>query len=587
RLNQLKRAGIASMVILAILAPFAVLLPLLLFAGLFLLGWLVFPTVEPVFVLLAWDGLVIAFFFGWATGLIAELQRSEVLSLEKFLHLPVSLKGVFLVNYLSSLASFNLLLFGPAMLGFALGLVLSKGLVMLLLLPLMAAFIFMVTALTYQFQGWLASLMVNKRRRRTIIVIVTMVFVLLAQLPNMVNFLIPREARMSAPPRMAQETDTEYSKRVEQWNRDRESSSNEMEMKVLGEIEHYSWYVNTALPIGWLPLGAWQAADGNVVPALLCTLGMVTLAGLSLRRSYATTVRLYTGHFTKGHTQTAAEQAAVKPRPAFQAGATTARFLEKRLPLISEHASAIAVSAFRSLTRAPEAKMMLLTPIILALVFGSMFIARGVDPPVGARPLMVLAGMGVVLLGMMQCLGNQFGFDRAGFRVFVLCSAKRADILLGKNVAFAPLALVPAALVTTVLSVAYPMRWDHFLGVWPQLLAIYLLFCLMANCLSIIAPMPIAAGSLKPAQPKLIPIMLQMLFFSLLPLAAAPAMALLGVEYLLQEYAGMQGVPIWLVFSLVECAAVFFLYRLVLGWQGNWLHTREQKILEIVTTKAE
>src|SRR6185437_6566448 len=43
------------------------------------------------------------------------------------------------------------------------------------------------TAVTHQFQGWLASLMLNKRRRRTIIVVFTMVFVLFAQVPNLIN----------------------------------------------------------------------------------------------------------------------------------------------------------------------------------------------------------------------------------------------------------------------------------------------------------------------------------------------------------------------------------------------------------------
>ena len=52
-------------------------------------------------------------------------------------------------------------MFVPAMLGLWLGLLISKGWAMLLLLPLLASFLLMVTALTYQFQGWLASLMSN------------------------------------------------------------------------------------------------------------------------------------------------------------------------------------------------------------------------------------------------------------------------------------------------------------------------------------------------------------------------------------------------------------------------------------------
>ncbi len=60
------------------------------------------------------------------------------------------------------------------MFGFALALVLtSRGSLLLRVLPLLAAFLLMVTALTYQFQGWLASLMSNPRRRRTVIVMIT------------------------------------------------------------------------------------------------------------------------------------------------------------------------------------------------------------------------------------------------------------------------------------------------------------------------------------------------------------------------------------------------------------------------------
>src|SRR5205823_8963134 len=120
-----------------------------------------------------------------------ELQRSEVLSLDRFLHLPVSLTGVFLINYLSSLASVNLMLCLPAMLGMSLGLVFSEGPALLLLLPLLAAFFLAVTAVTYQFQGWLASLMVNQRRRRTIVATITIGFVLLTQLPNLINLYRP------------------------------------------------------------------------------------------------------------------------------------------------------------------------------------------------------------------------------------------------------------------------------------------------------------------------------------------------------------------------------------------------------------
>ena len=40
-----------------------------------------------------------------------------------------------------------------------------------------------------------------------------------------------------------------------------------------------------------------------------------------------------------------------------------------------------------------------------------------------------------------------------------------------------------------------------------------------------------------------------------------------------------------LLLSLVGCALIVVLYRSVIGLQGNFLQSREQKILKVVTTK--
>ena len=64
-----------------------------------------------------------------------------------------------------------------------------KGILLVPVFLLLAAFFLMVTALTYQLQGWLASLMSNPRRRRTVVVATTAIFVLIVQLPNLLNLL--------------------------------------------------------------------------------------------------------------------------------------------------------------------------------------------------------------------------------------------------------------------------------------------------------------------------------------------------------------------------------------------------------------
>ena len=98
--------------------------------------------------------------------------------------------------------------------------------------------------------------------------------------------------------------------------------------------------------------------------------------------------------------------------------------------------------------------------------------------------------------------------------------------------------------------------------------------------------MRIAAGSLKPANPKLVSVLLQFVLVLSFPIVLGPVLLPLGVE-LLVERVGISGAPVCLALSVVECAAAVCLYRFVLTWQGSLLHAREQRILDIVTTKTE
>jgi ABC-2 type transport system permease protein len=187
----------------------------------------------------------------------------------------------------------------------------------------------------------------------------------------------------------------------------------------------------------------------------------------------------------------------------------------------------------------------------------------------------------------MQFLANQFGFDRDGFRVFVLCAAPRRDILLGKNLAFAPLVLGMAAIFLVITQVVSPLRLDHLAAIIPQFASMYLVFCLLMNLLSIYTPMHVAQGTMKPSNQKLIPVLAQLttigIFF---PLTQIPMMLPLGIEAGLTYLGWNAGLPICLALTLVEFAVVVVIYRYVLVWQGRLLHSREQAILEVVTNHA-
>jgi hypothetical protein len=221
------------------------------------------------------------------------------------------------------------------------------------------------------------------------------------------------------------------------------------------------------------------------------------------------------------------------------------------------------------------------------VVFGGMMVRQRTTLADAFPPLMALGAMSLVLLCLVQLMGNQFGFDRSGFRVFVLCPARRREILLGKNLAFAPVVLGFGLAATCVVAMLYRMRFSYLLATLPQLLSMYLLFCLLANWLSILAPLGIAAGSFKPRNYKAIHFLLYLAFLLVFPLAVGPTLLPLGIQVVLERLGWLQGVPICLLLSVVEVVAVVYLYRLVLTWQGDLLQACEQKILEIVAAKAE
>ena len=83
---------------------------------------------------------------------------------------------------------------------------------------------------------------------------------------------------------------------------------------------------------------------------------------------------------------------------------------------------------------------------------------------------------------------------------------------------------------------------------FPQYVSMFLLFCIFTNLLSIYTPVHVAAGSLKPSNPKLSTVLLQLvMFFFLFPLTQAPTLLPLGIEALLRFMGWTAGVPIYLL----------------------------------------
>src|SRR6185295_2948894 len=112
--------------------------------------------------------------------------------------------------------------------------------------------------------------------------------------------------------------------------------------------------------LGWLPYGAASSFGGRALPGLLGTLGLALIGVVSLRRSYRTTMRLYSGQFSAVPASGSSGVSVPLPltaktnAPGSRSGKYPAAFLEKRFSGLSEYASAVTVASFRAIMRAPE-----------------------------------------------------------------------------------------------------------------------------------------------------------------------------------------------------------------------------------------
>jgi len=604
--NWLRRSGMANTVITAILLSLALIASISMFFVSIVVGVKVLPHASPETVLFVWNVLISMFLVSWTIGLVTELQRSEVISFQKLLYFPISLSGTFLVNYLGSFASFTLIAFLPTMIGLCIASVVALGPSFLVTFPLLACLVLMVTAVTYQFRGWLAALMVNKRRRRTLVALITAGFVIVAQIPQLLNryFLVTNHQHVEAKNVELQKLQEETNKLAQQFDahkidaqlaQKRLSEIQERTVKLSAEVDRQKaladmetedvarWLrtIDLFVPPGWMAYGAMAAARHSVWPGLLGSLGMCAIGAASLRRSFRTTLRFYRGEFQTG-------QVAKKKVPTEVSDKRGTLFVERQLPWLSEQAAATTLASLRSLMRAPEVKMMLLSTIVVAIIFASSLLAgRGSRLPVTLRPLMAMGIITMESLSLSQIFQNQFGFDRSGFRTLLLSPARRRDILLGKNVSLAPLCLGIGAFALVILQCLYPLAATHFIASLAQLVSAFLIVCMIGNYTSILLPNAVRAGALRASTTTLSGTFLRLLAVFCLMLSFIPLFIPLGVELLLHNLELGRPFPIYLILALLELAVLILLYRLLLESQGTLLQSREQRILEAVTTKND
>jgi hypothetical protein len=534
-----------------------------------LIGFYALRGVSGMVLWEVWCGVTGAFLFFWMIGLLQEIQRAETIDLQRLMHLPVALGQMFVINYIASHFALSLVIVVPAMMGLALGLVLSRGPAMLLLVPLALGLIFMVTAWTYCLRGWLAALMSNPRRRRNVTMFIVLAFILLGQGPNL-YFNVIRHVDRPAPGATPEQT--------RQWFEARKKSGQERFNQLLS-VQKY-------IPPLWLPAGAQGLAEGHAWPALLGTLGFCAIGALGLRRAYQGTMRFYRGDTGR---KVAVRTESNRTPSAAAAPSKAGRLLvELRLPGVPEQAAALATATFRSMMRAPEVKIAWGSSFLVPLlVGGSLLFRSSFNVPEAVKPFIATGSVAFSIFMLIQFFLNQFGFDRDGFRALVLSPADRKLILLGKNLACVPVGVLGGLFLLVLSSARLHPPLLVFASAVLQLAAILLLAGLVGNLCSILMPYRIQQGSMKPTKMPGLAILTILLCQLLFPIAMIPAFVPPLAEFLWRSAGWPAAVPVNLILSTLLLAGLALAYWQALGPLGRLLQRRETRILSTVTVEVE
>jgi len=562
--NQWSRGGLLNIVLTTIVGVALLVLGILSGIAGVLVGFLALADASPLKLLVAWDVFAGLFLFARMIGLVSEFQCPETIDVSRMLHLPISFKDIFIINYFASHLTLSNILFLPWTLGLCLGLSLNRGGYMIGLVPLVLGFVFMINAWICCLRGWLVTLTMNKPRRRAIIAGIAFGFVLIAQVPYLIGNL--------RHDRRLRDSETTQSSPMEEQTLAHHDSPDRKTLPRAVLLAHYF------IPFLWVGNGAMSLAQGNLWPAVLGVVGGLGIGAFGLRHAYHSTLRFYQGHVPVKST---AKKAKAERHVAGR------NFLEKKLPGVPEEAAASALAFFRVLSRASEMKMALVADFIFLLIFGVViFVWKSVTIGDNFKPFIAPGVIAFMFFGMSHFTSNQFGFDRSGFRTLVLLPTPRKYILLGKNFAFLPIAVGIGLVLLVFVKIALNISFIVFIAAGLQLLAAFLQLSMMGNLFSVLVPYHVASGfklTKTSTKTKLLIFVSQLLL--LIAMASIFLPAVMGLLW--SRVSWLQAAPTNLLLSAVLLGLLLFFYRLSLTPLGNLLQKREKEILQIVTQEVE
>lgn len=503
------------------------------------LGLWLLPRATPFATLLVWDGLVGAFVAMRIVGLMANAHREDAVPLTRLLHLPLTLRSVFVLNFALSEVKLANVAFLPALLGLAVASTATVDVAAAVLVPGTLALGLCVAAVVHQFRTWSMSAVVPGRRRLPIGMLLLFACVLAINGLNLAVLSNSGHHHDAEPGGVHEAQSPDATRSTEQLHR----------------FEENVRLANVLLPPGWIALGAEGVARGTVWPGLLSAVGLSIIAGLSLRSSYRATLALYRGSGSSS-------PAGLRRRRRY-------RGMRVREPRDVPLALAIARSAWRVWIRSARGKLTFFAPVYAAMLAGFATVGFPALLAPDSRPLTAVGLVGVANFTMTALACNFFGLDGGAFRLFMVAPASRYALLAGKHLAALPLYALSACAVLVYLQAVAPLGIGHLAGVCLQGGVIFALSSVVGGKLSMsmaYAVLPASFTSPKSGTANLLGMLAMLAVAATVTAAAAGALA---VERLIGE--AIEGFPAFALLSAAELAAAVWIWRLAVRRQATRL----------------
>jgi len=537
----------------------AVLFSLGVAVGFYFLGVTAAKTGSPAVRLLLLDVPPAVYLFFWLWGLLMEVQRNDIIDLRKLLHLPVSLPMIYLFNFVASLAGPLLLLSLPGTMTFLSGLNQPGTAMEKLLAPvqpwyalrpvvwggalLFAAFALMLAAWAYYLRGMLAILMEDKRKRRVVLTLIPVFFIVLGQLPGALSQLFQAKG---AAPALNDQT-----------------------------VMHGLLWGHLVFPPAWLPMGLWALQKHAVPQALLLCGGLLAMTLVGLALGYRATLRHYTGLGTrpavraKGAAATASKQ--VKP--------VTLR----RLPFVADDTAGLVWGFFTAYRRHPNIRLQMIMPLAFGLFLLFMYRTGAYGGRMtNDRTWLPIAALVWPYLNFGVFLFNAFGADGPAFRGLVLLPTPRRRFLLAKHLALFPFVGGLAVLFVTLgAAIAGTRPYITALSL-VHVVCLYLLFCAVGAWMSVLAPYRIGRNALRGKGDRSTMMLLGLLSMVIVGFLSLPTAFCLNLDALAAVLWKWHGIPLSLPATLALLIAAVLIYRSSLTHAGDLLMERETQVLAAV-----